>query len=133
MTNGVTPIAVIVTPLDVTGNHVDCDISGPTGANFRVAGGVIFLKPGNAFDISFNLAPGQVPALEWAADPLWIECNKCPRGKKTEAPFHTPAKKSGKQANVGVNSSSDAKIIHYRMNFLDGHKPLSCDPIIIHE
>lgn len=122
-----TPINVMVRPIGVTGNEVDCELDGP--AEYMVDNALCLPNTGD-YEITFQLNPAHGVSAFAAQRPFCNQRNRCPppAGGNAVPPYQL------------INNNAAAKTItvhlepvrrgvsHFRLKFNDG---LSCDPIII--
>lgn len=125
-TSPATPVHVTVTPVQVNGTDVDCDI---TGAD--VIDNALFLPNAGTYDIQLQLAPALGVNAFAAQRPFCNQPNRCPRppGGNAVPPFRLTAN-TGNAITVRLDPVGQRGVAHFRLNF---NNNLTCDPIIIHD
>jgi hypothetical protein len=119
-----------VTPLKKHGKEIACAITGSV-----VDGGVIELGSDNAHTITFHLADGKVPGLQFVSEtdnyPFSSLAEDCPKKGDQAGQFTSVAvTDKGRTLTVTADRGTDP-IVHYALRFTDGDKTFKWDPIII--
>jgi len=121
-----TVVNVQVTPRDLNGQNVVCRIAG---IRPHVRGGVIFLNPGDDYELRFNLNPAH--GLTWANPPFASRQDECPNPGQNDPEFPYSGK-SGANTFIVDAAPRGQTVVHYMLNFDNaGGGQSHCDPIII--
>lgn len=125
-------VTVTVSPQIDDAEWVYCEIDPDGPANKYVKGGVIKLpKPGQTYELTFQLEDGDIPGLEFDDPPFSSDSSKCPDQGDNDAQFSNPQVKphtNARACTVEVTPNPAKNAVHYALHFTNGK---SCDPIII--
>lgn len=135
------PITIDVTPKLVQntaqGTLVLCEIDQSGGGNSNVKGGLIKLRRGSDYQLTFQIQPGDVPGLQFdqgANGAFWCDMDSCPGGpgNNSQGQLNNPRVDPHDPTKLTVDADPDGTRngVHYRLNFNNGG---SFDPVIIHE
>lgn len=129
------PVGIQVTPLFQQGNTIVCELEPLAGDSSNVKAGIIKLKRGKTYELSFQLASGNPPGLLFAPngmDAIWWDTNSCPTHSLHNGGGLSNPNVSADQSTltVDVDPPAISGLVFYSLNFDNGG---SFDPIIIHD